>query len=85
MNNSNFIGKKFNLKKSSIVISGKFIGSMELVSYELDDPHMEQALKDAYRDVRIIAPDTMVTADYVPTRTNVYININGIIEEVTNG
>lgn len=85
MKDSDFIGKKFNLKKTSSVISGKFIGSMEIVSYELDDPAMEQTLKDAYGSVRIIAPNTMVTADYVPTRTNVHLSINGVIEEITKG
>ena len=45
MKDSDFIGKKFNLKKTSQVISGKFIGSMELVVYELDDSEMTQQLK----------------------------------------
>jgi hypothetical protein len=85
MKDSDFIGKKFNLKKTSSVISGKFIGSMEIVSYELDDPEMEKALKDAYGNVRIIAPNTMVTADFVPTRANVHLSINGVIEEITKG
>lgn len=79
------VGQRFNLKgtpRRLELSSGKIY---EYVQYELDDAVMESKIRSMFPDVRIFPPGAMGTADWVPGRTNVYIDKNSFITEVSNG
>ncbi len=78
---SKFIGKTVQLKKT---IHKTKYGDM--TSYKVDDPKMVAAIKKEHgTNIRIFPPGTMGTCDFVPSRTNVYIDETGVITRVSNG
>lgn len=78
------IGQRINLNKKPLrrEVAGKVY---EYVRYELNDPVMESKIRTLFTEVRIFTPGQMGTADFKPYRTNVYINEEGIIFDVSNG
>jgi hypothetical protein len=75
------VGRKVNLLERKITT--KF--GTEHVVYTVDDPSFVGMVKEMYPDVRIFPPGTGGTTDWQPFRTNIYVDKDGIVTEVTNG
>lgn len=79
------VGQRINLNKTPQSIKMGDNKTYDYVKYELNDPVMESKIRSLFSDVRIFVPGTTGTADFKPYRTNVYINEDGLIFEVSNG
>ncbi len=77
----NLIGQKVHLIEEKLPLKG----GKEYTQYKLDDPLFEKTVKDMYQNVRIFIPGTCGTLEWNPLRTNIHIDQNGIVTNVTHG
>lgn len=84
--NHPLIGQKVKLKETESVIRMPHLRmSKKVKSYELDDPEMEAKINALGDNIRIFTPGSGGTMDFVSSRVNVYIEIDGTISGISVG
>lgn len=54
-----------------------------LPAYELSDSAFEKKVSKLYKNYKIFLPDTRLNPDSIPGRVNIYIDLPGIVAQIT--